>query len=803
MSEPEKKDYNYLFLAPPGSVIDKKIYKFLLILLENIFLKPINPESYKKIEEYLKNWIETINTKIIKDKNKWISTEYTTENFENIIDFLKSQNKILAGDILEGILILIFSYAFKTDKGNGFGEFLYKNNLKDENSDTLNYDYKLENSENKDLIKWFKKTFLPNELENLQKLLKRDNSANKEKDARIEFLNDSPFYNLLNEIQKLKCINIKNKSLNTKRDKYIFRRNFKINKIIDNNFSKDFAPKKLIRSFFISVYIYYQNKHSPLMKYLKEEDLKSNDQPPKKDEKDKNEENVEEEEEIIHLAGVPFDYNLNDASLDSKFANTVLSPSRIEPRISKISMAKNQFEERGLYELSKILIFNKFVKKFSIDTSKIQSYYLDYLNLGLGIYDNNTLEELNLSYNNIKKDSEEYLTRIISHLKNLKTINLSFNDLRNGASSFFIMLKSLYRLNKTKLENLVINSSNLDNSSFYELGELLKSKYCCLKRLYLSSNYIPKHIHFLKKLKKNKNLTQIFFNKDNFNEGDTNDIMRIISNTHIESLYLFRNRITDFSDCLRILYRTKLMVEEDKEHNNKVQSSFLIDINLSGNNYVNKNEESVKLLATLIKNTTLYSLDLSHILFGNSPEKYEEKEDNKDYRVAVEDLKKYLNDDKEKYEENNDELNCIRVDIDDNKYYIEQYKKEILEDKDFNEEKIKKLIARINDKNYIEDRRAKYPLFLREKAKEIISEIIRGDQEEEFKSFIKDKLSIPKKENDSSLQNDDNKKGEDTVNFELYKKLNYFLAYNMALRAKINELSKKEDEIQKQKIILI
>ena len=67
----------------------------------------------------------------------------------------------------------------------------------------------------------------------------------------------------------------------------------------------------------------------------------------------------EEEIETKKLAGIPFEYDLNEAHLDKKFANTVLSPSRIEPRISQIIMSNNNLEERGFFELAKILIFNK------------------------------------------------------------------------------------------------------------------------------------------------------------------------------------------------------------------------------------------------------------------------------------------------------------------------------------------------------------------------------------------------------------------------------------------------------------
>ena len=103
------------------------------------------------------------------------------------------------------------------------------------------------------------------------------------------------------------------------------------------------------------------------------------------------------------------------------------------------------------------------------------------------------------------------------------------------------MLKRLYREGKTKLENLILNKCNLDNSSLYELSELLKSKFCNLKRLYLNNNIFPTNCNFLKKLKKNKTLTQIYLNKNNLNETHTDDIMRLISNTHLETLYWSKN----------------------------------------------------------------------------------------------------------------------------------------------------------------------------------------------------------------------------------------------------------------------
>ena len=780
MDKPEK-NYNEQFLEPSNSIIDNKIYRFLLTLMGNIFLNPKNPQEYQKIIEYLDFWLKEINTKLIKDKNKSISTEYSIDNFKKIIDFVKFQNKVLAGDILEGILILIFSYACKINKENTFGEFIYK--MSKENSDN-SPKYKLEESDNYDLAKWFKKNkFIPNELLNIEELLKNDNLVEKDEKQKNNILKDSPLYYLLFQIQKLKYLKIKIKNENYNRDKYIYRRNFKYNQIIDNNFSSNFIPQKIIRHFFISVFIYYQNKHSPLMKYIKEENKKIKIE--YEDEDNDGQNSVEEEE--IFLAGIPFNYNLSEAALQNRFANTVMSPSRIEPRINKLTFSQNKLDERGIYELAKVLIFNKYVKKCSLDTSFIKSYYLDYLNLGFGIYDNYTLEELNLNINNINKECGEYLCNILSHLKNLKTINLSSNEIKKGASVFFVMLKRLYRSKQTNLENLIINKCNLDNSSFYELGELLKSKYCNLKRLYLNNNIIPANSNFLKKLKKNKNLTQIYLNKNNLNETNTDDIMRLISNTQIETLYLFKNKIAQFSHCLRILYRTKL-IRFHRESDNSLQPSFLINLDISDNYCFDKNAFKIELLDQLIKKTTLYSLDLSHILYdNNTPDKIIKKEENREYTQKIDELSKYLDSERDKYAQELDEQNCLKVDIEEDEERIIEYKKQILEDKDFDEDKIKLLIDSINT-NIAKDERAKFPLFLREESKKIIREIVNNEfSEKDFGTFLKEKLIIKEDQ-------------KDTVNFQLYKKIENFLLYNMS---KLNKIFTKKQFKNEYKMIII
>lgn len=222
-------------------------------------------------------------------------------------------------------------------------------------------------------------------------------------------------------------------------------------------------------------------------------------------------------------------------------------------------MKQNNFRELGLFELGKICVLNKNIKTIECDTCLIKSQYLDFLTYGMGIFDNKSVEEINLSYNYLKEFSEEFLIKLFKNFKGLKTLNISSNEMKGGLGNVFIVLKKLYRKRKTNFENLILNKCLLDDSSLYELGELLKCKYCKLKKIVLNNNPYPYNCNLLKKLKNNKSLAQIHLNKDDIYNFSVEDILRIISNTNIRYLYLFKNRFDNFNDFLKIIYRTKII----------------------------------------------------------------------------------------------------------------------------------------------------------------------------------------------------------------------------------------------------
>ena len=485
---------------------------------------------------------------------------------------------------------------------------------------------------NSDLINWlqlneFKKELLGEKSKNFENFLEIDYSH--KKNSQINQMNDSqiqPIISFLLIINKNK-LEIPKYENETKYKNLEEISTADTKKTLSNvNLYSDYLhkdklglvsniPISLFKSFLISVYIYYQNKYSPLIEF------------------------THESREGKKLSIIPFEYNLSEAVIDSNCSSIIFSPIRIEPRIEHIKMNKNHLKENSLLEFSKALLFNNNIKKIDFQTCILKCDCIYYFNF-FSIFNNYSIEELNLSFNYLKEDSSEFLAHLLLNLKNLKTIILSSNDLKSGISSFLIILKNLYRKQQTKLESLYLNNCILDDIAFYELGELLKSKYCKLKYLYLNTNNIPSNVKFLKKLKKNNSLIEIYFNNSNIENKYTDDIMKIISNTGINYLYLMKNKLTNFSQLIRIIYRTRLIKSDDEE--GLRSESHFYNLDLSDNQCYNKNKAKIDLFKQSIKETTLCCLDFCHILYNLKPDKIKISEENKDYRKAVDSLKIYL-----------------------------------------------------------------------------------------------------------------------------------------------------------------
>ena len=721
MNEQQTLYENYI-IESSKYLINEELHRFLFFLFKHIFLHESKTKTSFDAIKKLISWIKIINEKMIIIKENFISTKYSKQNFRNIIKFVKSQNMLYSSDIIENILIIIFSIGFKTIKENTFAKYIY-NNL-----------HRIKQPDNTDLSDWFDSSkFKPGEFSSFKILLNEGPfMKNLENTQMTETQKNNVFYYFLillnydkNDYYEIK---FKNKI------KYytdLYKENEKEKDKIDETYYitdklakeeeishyssiniEEYRDRKLnktqnisiniTRSFFISVYIYYQNRNSPLMKY------------------------IAKTEDERNLAIIPFSYDFSSAVIRTDFAGIIMASAKIEPRVYKIDFSKNILKEKGMAELSKILIFNKNMKIIDFHRAAIKSIFLNFLLYGLGLFDNYNVEELNISLNYIKEDSFDILGKILSHFKGLKTINLSMNKLGKGITYFLIVLKKLYRSNKIMLENLYLNDCKLDDSSFYELGRLLKSKFCKLKNLYLNRDNTPYNFNFLKKLKNNKSLTEIYFNNGNVGNKQTNDILRIISNTNLQSLYLYNNKITNFNNCLRIIYRTRLISKNKakKEKIIKRTDSLLYNLDLSNNNIFHKNKIYIKLLDKITNETTLYCLDFSHILLGKDPNSCLEEKKETEYQKVVLQLRDKLNQQQQYYVEAIKNINSNEIEIEKLKQY---------ENLELNEKIQKEIDTILLDKN------AEFPVFLREKAKELRNEnqlFFEGKNKNEIKEKL-------------------------------------------------------------------
>ena len=748
--EEEQKPKLLISLLNKPQIINKDIYLFTYILLKKIFIGVNETKSKKNIDDILNIWIDKINKSIIRKNEYFINKEYSIKNLKNIIFFIKTQNIKYNGDIIENILIYIFSQIFQTEQENTFSKYIYNNLTKIR--------------EHHDIIKWIKnEKIIPEEFKNLEELFDIDGKEDENYD--LEKQKKSPFYNFLREILKQKYpYNIFHNNYDLKSSKYIYNTEFfnfyacniiyeNIQKNTKNILDKDIATNslmnivsnlssspsqvlplnQLILSFFIQVFIFYQNKNSPLLNYTV----------PLKD-----------------YATIPFVYDLRGACIEGKFSYVILSPLKVQDFISKILLKQNNLRESGLYELGKILVFNNNIKNIECDTCLIKSQYLDFFIHAMGIFENHSVEEINLSYNYLKEMSDESLIKILKYFKGLKTLNISNNEIKGGLGNIFLVLKKLYRAKKIKLENLVINKCNLDDTSLYELGNLIKCKYCKLKKLVLNNNSYQRDNNFFKRLKKSKNLEEIYLNKNEINNSYVDNILRIISNTNIKCIYLFKNKLNNFNDFLRILYRTKI-INENKKQNIIIpnETCSLINLDLSNNDFPIKNPEQIKLLDKIVKETSLYCLDICHILYGSNPDKWKETQLNIKYKNCVDAIKKFLEKDKEEY---GDVIKNIRINE------VEMKNNKPLE----NEELIQKYIKKDDVDKILKDPKAQYSGFL-------ISEI---------KNIIKNNDEI------KNIIDEDDEIYDDTV-----KKFQNFLILKRAEK----NLEKKKKQKFKKKLIII
>ena len=684
-------------------IIEPNIHKFLYVLVKYLFYgKKYMSNAKNKLASILdKLNLKYLDSRILENNN--CSIDY----LKAIFDYIKTQNFALACEIFENIMIRVLSFAFNSKNDEFFGKYLY-NNLE------------LLKTNKKILIEWINNELLKPIFNSSNKTLKQTieidehllNISNGKYDKiPNQLINaESLFFDILLYVYKSKkIINNKkngNSDLNstttttfsgvqttiyTQQSEFYYGDGEEIGKK-----NRD-SPLILTLTILISAYIYYQNRKSPLIKYSE------------------NKENLE---------NLPFVFDISEAGISDFYSNAILSPIRNEPSISVIELNKNKYKDYGIYELHKVLVFNKSINVITLSGCTTKSVSLNTFKNNYLAFNNYNVNELDLSSNYLKSDSDTNLSKLITYFKGLKILALSNNSLKSGLGYFFATLKNLYRKNKTKLEELYLVNCELDDISFYELGELLKSKYCKLKCLCLNENKIPSDVNFFKALKKNRSLEEIYFYGCGINSEKTDEIERIINNTNLEYLYFSVNQIHDFNQYIRIIYRTTLIKNGDEKKNNNIiiNKPSLFNLNINNGKCYNQNIEKLNIMLEGFKNTNLSVLDLSSVLIDPH---IENNNVNFNYYKGIQKMQKYLKEKQDEYKKALKEILESRVDKVKNNNNL-MYK-------DMEEFKIfdSKILECINDENL------KYKLRIKEKANELISTLnINSEEKKEKKKKL-------------------------------------------------------------------
>ena len=650
---------NSNFIIPKSSIINKDSYLFLYCLLKSIFIKDIGNRKEKndKIEEYLKK---------IREKYKIdLKREYSKDNFENIIKYVKAQNKAYVGEILENILLKLFCSIMKVPQKETINKYIYynlqnifgiKNKVKEKQISETNLI--------RDFILYDK--LYPAELQNKEIFYQTSNNVI-----------TSTFEYFLILIYQCKLDSVKNRNKKHQFNDisyklYKYSQNYPYNKeekrIIQNsiiefdniinkvheNYKKKIENNSLnpnisiISYFFFTLFVNYQTINSRLIKYSK----KDNDR----------------------LFLVPYEYNVIGSSMKAIYAPLICSPMRQDNRINIISMTENDFAEIGMAEMGKNIIFNQNIKVINYNKNRLYSYYFYYLNQASKIYGNYSVQEINLSNNFFNDDIDDYLCDILKKFKNLKTLNLSCNRIRSGISKFMNRLKLYYRKNKTKLEKLNLNKCFLNKSSLYELCECLKSKYCKLKYLYLNLNYMNDFSAqpLLDAIKKNNSLKEVYLNKNLIGNSSIQNIGKVISRfrNSLEVFYLSQNEIKNNDNLLRIASRTKIIYSNEENKNEILlyhhENPSLINLDLSKNGINIKNTFQILLLEQIINDTYLFCLDYSQILYNFEYESPSKKGIHSEFQNEILNLIERLNNIKIK-------RNKLFEYIENNKIFEEKY----------------------------------------------------------------------------------------------------------------------------------
>ena len=346
---------------PPRGIINRHIFIFIYNLLKYIIYdsdqsekleKTLKEKRLKKIKLFINLANEEIYQLIKKSSNseekkitpKELNTDYSKENFKNIILFIKQQNQIYVGDILDSILIQICGFAMKIGPYDTINEYIF-NNLKNIKGDIeqarkfINVEVFKDEKIKQNLYPPFGKMIICPFLYLLFYSYK----------AKLEIINNGKEYNDYDTMKYIfnyyidgvnnyyiddlsKTVNsylsqqLKKEKLSKLFNIHYLEKSFLIefdiiNKLLDPNKDDDLLPTSkspldILESFFYTLFVYYKTINDGLIKYSQQSE--------------------KEKKEVVNIN---FTYDIENGLMDSYYALIVTSPIKIIKKIKKIGRA--------------------------------------------------------------------------------------------------------------------------------------------------------------------------------------------------------------------------------------------------------------------------------------------------------------------------------------------------------------------------------------------------------------------------------------------------------------------------------
>ena len=706
----------------PRVIINRNIYLFTYNLLKIIFISHETnkfSEDFDEKEKKIDLFSFIANNKILNRKstsekspnnNYELTTDYTNENMDNIFYFISNQNIIYVGEILDNIISEICSFAMTIKKEYTINEYIFEN-LKNvdqlEDLDKIRNWIDLSIFKNDDMKMNLNPPFESYIVDPFCYLLfnifeNKFDSINKNKEYNdydiIKYFNNN-YYDGVNNYY----IDIISKTINDQFSQEIIMKDISnlsslmnihhLYMMIKSEFDKikkicslKNMPNEIIidsrksqinifQYFFYTLFIYSKIKNSILMEYT----IHLND--------DK-------------IVNIPFEYNFDYGYMCPFYSTMITAPLKYDKRIKKISFKQNNIADLGIFGIGKAIALNLNFEVINLDKNLTRSYYLEYLIFPLRIFKNYNLKEISLNSNiYLKEDIDDFLCEIINHFKSLKKLNISNNQIKSGITKFCIQLKELYRLGECELEELNLNRCKLDESSLYELSEMIKCKYCKLKYLILNKNNLNKK--FFKCLKKNTNLNKLILYKCNINNNMVKEINKMISlHKSLKSINIGKNNINSSNELLRIIARTKLIDSYKNVMNTHICDSIKdLDLNQNKVDYLQKN--FIINFKEIAFQSNLLILDFSKIFLEGDTNyfKVKGKESNKFNKDYVNFLNKYL---RKEAELRNDEKKICKQKISQLKNNIIELENQI-NDIEKEENNFKNIFESIKENNEIID----------------------------------------------------------------------------------------------------